>query len=1325
MKKFLSLVLAVIMTMSLVTISASAAEYKDFTDRDEIQYEEAVAVLNRLGIITGYSEGDFRPEGELTRGAAAKIIVSLLIGPEAANNVSPTTAPYKDVPLDHAFAGVIAYCKTAGIISGYSDGSFQPGGTLTGYAFSKMLLGALGFKSDIEHFTGSGWNMNVNARAAEAGLFDRLNFKGNDPVNREQAAQLALNTLKATMVEYSGGFTVNAGDASVVGGQARNYKTSNNQDYARNISGKQVEDGWWTVEFGEEHFIDLRLEHDKFNPTPNAMGDPSAEWSYKKVTIGTYPLEPDFSYDEQVSHKEDTVAAKKRALGLSGYEVDGNTSVWLNGFESGKKLAGVEDIADYTDNGTRVRVYVSETDADYITDVVVEKTQLMEVKRIGSDYVSLQMYDNGKSDDKGTTVFNGFNQSAINKNTENVQAEDDYYTFLSGLKSGDIVAVVPVSVDHGDTKYEVSRAYTPETATGTLTSVKTYGKTNDAAKAISVTVGGTAYDVALWNKDLADVDADKIKVTRTDVTLYMDEMGNAMLAKDIGATNDWMVIGNFRQTLDNGRLVTVVNGWDISGAELSLNLGPNFKKETYGLQPGDLVKYSSKTDSNITDWVLNLDGVYNVYAGKDGATNNPYEIKASNVYVKLNGYDNTNQAPDASQNDTEYMDKSVKFVYVKFDTDGEVESVEVKTGAQNVKNAELLATGGSANTVTYKADGSNATQVNNYDIAQAAVKVDSDAEKTAVKAVVIKSESSSASASNMLYIRDYLSDATKTDSNGKIVYGYLADMLTANGLEENVQIYSEKRLDRGDFASYSLKEHADFSPFYDLRLQNNQLNRTAATMRADLVKVVNAARSLIEVGNYREIQSTKALVPEVSKNQGSTLGIGNEMNVLNLRGAEWLDRTDNGHTEINSVDDLEDFKDVKLSLIFNDNPSNDGFRSVYLIVIESATWNEGGNGNSSNSGSVGDLSWKTTLNSRGDADVTLTIDVPSWIPNGAKLTAGTVKAFVNNVDLSSNLSNSSLNNLEVVNGKVTLSVRLRSANADDAEDIRFELNNDVAYNKVNVNFDLSKVELKDGYSTSANVGSSWTITFTLPAGKYEAGKVTVKQGATTLVSAQALTETELKNEGLVTLSLSTVTDDDPIMVTFTEMKETNRANIQAPVQTAPKNGDSAVSASQKNEVLAAAGGDKTNNQDAIAAAANSVIKSLEPGMYSLPKFIDGDGNELLEESSGSPLWCAGRYEDVLLFRFDKSGVVETYTIVIGDSTVYVESFTTTDANKSGETYFAVQVTSGNGGDFGNHSGNGDMTTTPLTEGQTYKYSVTGSVSGVLLEGEFTVTSTND
>ena len=184
MKKFLSLVLALIMTMSLVTISAGATEYRDLTDKDEIQYEEAVAVLNRIGVITGYEDGSFRPETELTRGAAAKIIVSLMIGPDAASALPNNASPYPDVPAGHTFAGVISFCKTSKIISGYGDGTFRPQGTLTGYAFAKMLLGALGYSSDYEGFTGPGWNMKVAKLGGEAGLFDRISFNGNATVTR-------------------------------------------------------------------------------------------------------------------------------------------------------------------------------------------------------------------------------------------------------------------------------------------------------------------------------------------------------------------------------------------------------------------------------------------------------------------------------------------------------------------------------------------------------------------------------------------------------------------------------------------------------------------------------------------------------------------------------------------------------------------------------------------------------------------------------------------------------------------------------------------------------------------------------------------------------------------------------------------------------------------------------------------------------------------------------------------------------------------------------------------------------------------------------------
>ena len=146
MKKFLSLVLALVMTMSLVTVSAGA---KDFTDDSEITYKEAVDVISALGVVDGYSDGDFRPDDVLTRGAAAKIICNLILGPTTASALSAGTAPFKDVPVTNTFAGYITYCSQQGIISGYADGTFRPTGTLSGNAFMKMLLGALGYDSSI------------------------------------------------------------------------------------------------------------------------------------------------------------------------------------------------------------------------------------------------------------------------------------------------------------------------------------------------------------------------------------------------------------------------------------------------------------------------------------------------------------------------------------------------------------------------------------------------------------------------------------------------------------------------------------------------------------------------------------------------------------------------------------------------------------------------------------------------------------------------------------------------------------------------------------------------------------------------------------------------------------------------------------------------------------------------------------------------------------------------------------------------------------------------------------------------------------------------
>ena len=285
MKKFLSLVLALVMTMSLVTVSAGA---KDFTDNSKINYKEAVDVMSAAKVIDGYAEGDFRPSATLTRGAAAKIICNLILGPTTASALVADAAPYKDVPTNHTFAGYIAYCQKEGIISGYADGTFRPANTLTGYAFMKMLLGALGYDAEVEQYTGANWSINVAKRALNIGLDDDLvgDFNGVKAVNREEACLYALNTLTADMVEYDAKTTVSTNGTTVViaGSKAKEMVNNGNTD------GK-VFDKDGVMQFAEKYFDNLTVKtgSDDFARPANVL-------KLKAEEIGTYTNTPDATY---------------------------------------------------------------------------------------------------------------------------------------------------------------------------------------------------------------------------------------------------------------------------------------------------------------------------------------------------------------------------------------------------------------------------------------------------------------------------------------------------------------------------------------------------------------------------------------------------------------------------------------------------------------------------------------------------------------------------------------------------------------------------------------------------------------------------------------------------------------------------------------------------------------------------------------------------------------------------------------------------------------------------------------------------------------------
>src|SRR5439155_14511733 len=75
------------------------------------------------GLISGYADGTYRPESNVTRGQIAKIIVS----GAGLKLVSPTTPTFSDVASDSTFYTYIETAYASGLLSGYPDGTFRPG----------------------------------------------------------------------------------------------------------------------------------------------------------------------------------------------------------------------------------------------------------------------------------------------------------------------------------------------------------------------------------------------------------------------------------------------------------------------------------------------------------------------------------------------------------------------------------------------------------------------------------------------------------------------------------------------------------------------------------------------------------------------------------------------------------------------------------------------------------------------------------------------------------------------------------------------------------------------------------------------------------------------------------------------------------------------------------------------------------------------------------------------------------------------------------------------------------------------------------------------
>ena len=500
MKKLLALVLALVMTMSLVTISNAA-----FKDADKIDNTEAVEVMAAVGVLKGYTDGSFGAKDTLTRGQAAKIVAYLDLGGKTADAIKGSGAVFTDVKATDWFAGYVEYCAGAGYVAGIGGGKFAPDEKVTGLQFAKMLLCVLGYSASIESMTGADWSISVAKLAAKNDLFDSVSGSTTVALTREKAAQVAFNALQATMVEYDNAGTTVKGDGfEVITGASKAApvvpaKDNTNNDKVKYNNVNDHEQQLCEKLYGDKLVFNTAVSADDF-------GRPANQWKYDGKKVGTYTSKtPVLTYTDEVKAK-----ALFSDLGVDGMTTPAGKAVALTVYANGSNnesstyaVKNDTNVLAFTGKGVTTEVYKTDNANEYT--VVTYNEYLAKVSSVTKA-------------DKANDV-----KRALNLMVYGVPGSKSYET--ESFAKGDYVLV---TVANGDIKSVKAATVLENVAISSYVvnkSITADGTKHSYSASFTATIGFAQ------NKNDYTLSAGNT------YTLYLDSNGNILAVEAYSATN--------------------------------------------------------------------------------------------------------------------------------------------------------------------------------------------------------------------------------------------------------------------------------------------------------------------------------------------------------------------------------------------------------------------------------------------------------------------------------------------------------------------------------------------------------------------------------------------------------------------------------------------------------------------------------------------------------------------------------------------------------------------------------------------------------------------
>lgn len=137
------LCISLVLVMVCMTFSVAASEV-GFSDTEGHYARPAVETWAEYGILKGYPDGFFRPDGTITRAEMATVLNRLMGYQTVAENT------FSDLPVNKWYTDPILRLTAEGIFQGNSDGTMAPDAPITRQEAFATLARVLGLEESGE-----------------------------------------------------------------------------------------------------------------------------------------------------------------------------------------------------------------------------------------------------------------------------------------------------------------------------------------------------------------------------------------------------------------------------------------------------------------------------------------------------------------------------------------------------------------------------------------------------------------------------------------------------------------------------------------------------------------------------------------------------------------------------------------------------------------------------------------------------------------------------------------------------------------------------------------------------------------------------------------------------------------------------------------------------------------------------------------------------------------------------------------------------------------------------------------------------------------------